>query len=187
MHGFLTEREFVSRVAIVQGGNRKDVFFCQALLLDLEPRVSNGIQNSEYRNIYNHENIFVSDHGGGAGNNWASGYHQGEQVQEDIMDMVDREADGSVSLEGFCSLPLYSWRNGIRASSCHISCKVEDEQFKTRGFGEVKEGKFKLALPKEIVDDKGQLKKECFVQLQSTSSDIPYPSFDDDLEGPQRL
>ncbi|KAF3778416.1 Tubulin gamma chain [Nymphaea thermarum] len=92
------------------GGDRKDVFFYQAddehyipraLLIDLEPRVINGIQNSEYRNLYNHENIFVSDHGGGAGNNWASGYHQGEQVQEDIMDMVDREADGSDSLEGF--------------------------------------------------------------------------------------
>eukprot|EP01018_Ginkgo_biloba_P004367 Gb_39660 [translate_table: standard] len=68
-----------------QGGDRKDVFFYQAddehyipraLLMDLEPRVINGIQNSEYRNLYNHENIFVSDHGGGAGNNWASGYHQ---------------------------------------------------------------------------------------------------------------
>ncbi|KAJ7570509.1 hypothetical protein O6H91_01G123400 [Diphasiastrum complanatum] len=31
----------------------------------------------------------------------ASGYHQGEQVEEDIMDMIDREADGSDSLEGF--------------------------------------------------------------------------------------
>lgn len=69
----------------MQGGDRKDVFFYQAddqhyipraLLIDLEPRVINGIQNSEYRNLYNHENIFVSDHGGGAGNNWASGYHQ---------------------------------------------------------------------------------------------------------------
>ncbi|KAG8084767.1 hypothetical protein GUJ93_ZPchr0010g8530 [Zizania palustris] len=93
-----------------QGGDRKDVFFYQAddqhyipraLLMDLEPRVINGIQNSEYRNLYNHENIFVSEHGGGAGNNWASGYHQGEQVVDDIMDMVDREADGSDSLEGF--------------------------------------------------------------------------------------
>lgn len=27
--------------------------------------------------------------------------HQGEQVVDDIMDMVDREADGSDSLEGF--------------------------------------------------------------------------------------
>ncbi|KAJ8444733.1 hypothetical protein Cgig2_030407 [Carnegiea gigantea] len=93
-----------------QGGDRKDVFFYQAddqhyipraLLIDLEPRVINGIQNSEYRNLYNHENIFVSDHGGGAGNNWASGYHQGKIVEEDIMDMIDREADGSDSLEGF--------------------------------------------------------------------------------------
>lgn len=48
----------------------------RALLIDLEPRVINSIQNSEYRNLYNHENVFVADHGGGAGNNWASGYHQ---------------------------------------------------------------------------------------------------------------
>lgn len=75
----------ISSLLLWQGGDRKDVFFYQAddqhyipraLLIDLEPRVINGIQNSEYRNLYNHENIFVSDHGGGAGNNWASGYHQ---------------------------------------------------------------------------------------------------------------
>ena len=59
------------------------------------------VQNSEYRNLYNNENIFMSSHGGGAGNNWASGYSQAEAVQEDIMDMIDREADGSDSLEGF--------------------------------------------------------------------------------------
>ena len=75
----------ILRLGMGQGGDRKDVFFYQAddehyipraLLLDLEPRVINTIQNSEYRNLYNHENIFVADHGGGAGNNWASGYHQ---------------------------------------------------------------------------------------------------------------
>ncbi|KAF2291208.1 hypothetical protein GH714_020662 [Hevea brasiliensis] len=97
-------------ITFIRGGDRKDVFFYQAddqhyipraLLIDLEPRVINGIQNGEYRNLYNHENIFVSDHGGGAGNNWASGYHQGKGVEEDIMDMIDREADGSDSLEGF--------------------------------------------------------------------------------------
>lgn len=32
----------------------------------------------------------MSDHGGGAGNNWASGYQQGEIVQEDILDMIGR-------------------------------------------------------------------------------------------------
>uniref|UniRef100_A0A804NAB1 Tubulin/FtsZ GTPase domain-containing protein n=1 Tax=Zea mays TaxID=4577 RepID=A0A804NAB1_MAIZE len=71
----------------------------RSLPIDLEPRVVNGIHNSEYRNLYNHENIFVAEHGGGAGNNWASGYHQGEQVVDDIMNMVDREADGSDSFE----------------------------------------------------------------------------------------
>jgi len=92
------------------GNDRKDVFFYQAddqhyvpraLMLDLEPRVINSIQNSEQRQLYNHENIFLSPQGGGAGNNWASGYSQAENFQEDILDMVDREAEGSDSLEGF--------------------------------------------------------------------------------------
>ncbi len=48
----------------------------------------NAIQNSDIRNLFNPENVFLSDHGGGAGNNWASGYQQGESVQEDILDMI---------------------------------------------------------------------------------------------------
>lgn len=36
---------------------------------------------------------------GGAGNNWGAGYSAGEVVQEEIFDMIDREADGSDSLE----------------------------------------------------------------------------------------
>ena len=51
-------------------------------------RVVNAIQNSDIRNLFNPENVFLSDHGGGAGNNWASGYQQGESVQEDILDMI---------------------------------------------------------------------------------------------------
>ena len=39
--------------------------------------------------------------GGGAGNNWAAGYALGERFHEELMDMIDREADGSESLEGF--------------------------------------------------------------------------------------
>lgn len=90
--------------------DRKDVFFYQAdddhyipraLLIDLEPRVINSIQNSDVKGLFNHENVFLSDHGGGAGNNWANGYAQAEHVHEDLMDMIDREADGSDSLEGF--------------------------------------------------------------------------------------
>jgi len=94
----------------MNGTDRKDVFFYQAddehyipraILMDLEPRVINGILNSPYRHLFNSENIFVSKDGGGAGNNWASGYAQGERLHEELMDMIDREADGSESLEGF--------------------------------------------------------------------------------------
>mmetsp|Transcript_12991 Transcript_12991/g.39994 ORF Transcript_12991/g.39994 Transcript_12991/m.39994 type:complete len:464 (+) Transcript_12991:168-1559(+) len=89
--------------------DRKDVFFYQAddehyipraLLIDLEPRVINTIRNT-YRSLYNPENIFVAPNGGGAGNIWASGYAQGQQHEEQLLDMIDREAEGSDSLEGF--------------------------------------------------------------------------------------
>ncbi|KAF2014944.1 tubulin-domain-containing protein [Aaosphaeria arxii CBS 175.79] len=96
-----------------EGGDRKDVFFYQsddtryiprAILLDLEPRVLNSIQNSPYKNIYNPENFYIHKDGTGAGNNWGMGYSMGEQVQDEVLDMIDREADGSDSLEGFMLL-----------------------------------------------------------------------------------
>ncbi len=54
--------------------------------------------------MYNPENIFVSKEGGGAGNNWAKGHAMGKSVEDELFDMLDREADGSESLEGFCLL-----------------------------------------------------------------------------------
>jgi Tubulin/FtsZ family, GTPase domain len=92
------------------GDDRKDVFFYQAddehfiprnLMIDLEPRVIHGIQSSPYRDLYNQENFFIAKEGGGAGNNWASGFRQGGEHEDYIMEMIDREADGSDSLEGF--------------------------------------------------------------------------------------
>lgn len=91
--------------------DRKDVFFYQsdddhyvprALLLDLEPRVVNKLAyGGATRSLFNPENVFVAQEGGGAGNNWASGYRQGEEHYETILDMIDRESDNSDSLEGF--------------------------------------------------------------------------------------
>src|SRR3989338_10573918 len=62
------------------GGDRKDVFFYQAdddryvprsVLVDLEPGViARTVRTSEYRYLYNPENVFVSPDGSGAGNNW---------------------------------------------------------------------------------------------------------------------
>jgi len=111
----LCKEHGISKEGILQehaseGIDRKDVFFYQAdddhyiprsVLLDLEPRVVNTIMNSEYKKLYNPENIYVAKDGGGAGNNWASGYSQGEQLHEEVFDIIDREAEGSDSLEGF--------------------------------------------------------------------------------------
>lgn len=69
------------------------------MLIDLEPRVIQSIVQAPYGSIFNPENILVSGAGTGAGNNWASGYAQGEAIQEEIIDIIDREADGSDSLE----------------------------------------------------------------------------------------
>ncbi|VVB07290.1 unnamed protein product [Arabis nemorensis] len=91
------EMEFWKQLCLEHGISK------DGILEDLatQPRVISGIQAGEYRNLYNHENIFCCKDGGGAGNNWASGYHQGMGVEEEIMDMINREADGSDSLEGF--------------------------------------------------------------------------------------
>jgi hypothetical protein len=66
-------------------------------------QVINNILTSPYANLYNPENIYLSKDGGGAGNNWAAGYSSGQRVHDDVMDMIDREADGSDSLE------VHSW------------------------------------------------------------------------------
>ena len=54
----------------------------------------------------------MSKDGGGAGNNWAQGYSTGEKLYEDIMEMVDREAEGSDSLE--VRTPFYSFVTVLR-------------------------------------------------------------------------
>ena len=101
----LNASDFKNNVA-----DRKDVFFYQAddqhyipraLLIDLEPRVINTLRESSFKNLWNPENIYVDPQGGGAGNNWAQGYSLGLEKYEQIMDMIDREADNSDSLEGF--------------------------------------------------------------------------------------
>lgn len=90
--------------------DRKDVFFYQAddehyipraLMIDLEPRVVNKLSHGAYRDLFNPENFFIAQDGGGAGNNWASGFRQGEEHAEQVLDMIDRESDNSDSLEGF--------------------------------------------------------------------------------------
>lgn len=49
--------------------------------------------------LYNPENVYLSQDGGGAGNNWANGFSRGTGLHEEIFDIIDREAEGSDSLE----------------------------------------------------------------------------------------
>ncbi|KAJ9108656.1 gamma-tubulin [Naganishia adeliensis] len=90
--------------------DRKDGFFYQAdddhyvpraILIDTEPRVINNIRSSPFKDLFNPENFYVSKSGGGAGNNWAKGFELGEEAKEELMELINREADGSDSLEGF--------------------------------------------------------------------------------------
>ncbi|KAK8826601.1 hypothetical protein WA538_006060 [Blastocystis sp. DL] len=93
-----------------EGLDRKDVFFYRAdnshfvpraVLFDLEPRVIDNIKESEYKDFFNPENIYVGSNGNGAGNNWGVGFEQARSNREVAMDILTREAENSDSLEGF--------------------------------------------------------------------------------------
>lgn len=59
-----------------------------------------------------------------------------------------------------------------------IDCKTQNGLFKTRGAGELDgEGKFKVSLPDEMVEEDGKLKEECFAQLHSAAA-LPCPAYD---------
>lgn len=85
--------------------DRRDVFFYQAddsryipraVLVDLEPRVI-----GQCAPIFNRENVYVSNEGGGAGNNWAHGFYVGKKAKDEVIEIIQREAEASELLEGF--------------------------------------------------------------------------------------
>ena len=70
--------------------------------------VGHGSITGSFISFFWGENIFMSKHGGGAGNNWASGYDQGDKLFDDILEIIDREAENSDSLEVFNQIYLRS-------------------------------------------------------------------------------
>uniref|UniRef100_M3ZAL4 Tubulin gamma chain n=1 Tax=Nomascus leucogenys TaxID=61853 RepID=M3ZAL4_NOMLE len=110
-----------------EGTDRKDIFFYQAddehyipwvVLLDLEPQVIHSILYSPYAKLYNPENIYLSEHGGRAGNNWASRFSQREKIHENIFNITDQEADGSDNLDGFVLCRSIAGGTGSGLGSC---------------------------------------------------------------------
>ncbi|KAI5152527.1 tubulin gamma [Enteropsectra breve] len=83
--------------------DRKDKFFFQtdfgryvprAMLIDLEPRAL-----SQSLPIFSPDNVFTSNEGGGAGNNWANGYFLAKMNSERLGDMIQREVESCDNVE----------------------------------------------------------------------------------------
>lgn len=87
----------------------------RAILVDLEPRVINSITQI---GLFNHENIFVSNEGGGAGNNWANGYLFGKNKKNEIFEIIQREAENSDLLEAFQLFHSIAGGTGSGMGSC---------------------------------------------------------------------
>lgn len=101
--------------------DRRDVFFrhseggrCvpRALLFDLEAKVLEGIKRQEWGGMYGPENFWTSPEGAGAGNNWASGFSQAESKEEELFNIIDREAEKADSMDVSCSSDTY-WTKGF--------------------------------------------------------------------------
>lgn len=111
-------KEFWDKISLEHGINengelldpkindRKETFFYEtdenkfiprSILIDLEPRVVQGIVTP----LFNPENIFLDSSGGGAGNNWAHGYTKGKGYQNDVFDIIQREVESCDNLESF--------------------------------------------------------------------------------------
>lgn len=62
-------------------------------------RVINSVQTGDLRGLYNPESIFLSANGGGAGNNWGSGYHQAEAHSEEILEILGAPLRSHISVQ----------------------------------------------------------------------------------------
>ena len=80
--------------------NEKQVL-ARSIFLDLEPRVLQSIQKGPFRQLFKSENYFTGDSGGGAGNVWANGFFSGQQSEEIILEMLQREVESADSMDGF--------------------------------------------------------------------------------------
>jgi len=72
----------------------------RAVLVDLEPGTMDSVRSGPFGQIFRPDN-FVFDQSG-AGNNWAKGfYSEGAELVESVMDVVRKEAESCVCLQGF--------------------------------------------------------------------------------------
>ncbi|KAI5125899.1 tubulin gamma [Nematocida parisii] len=104
-HGISSSGEVLTHTT----ADRKDTFFYESydgryfprgILIDLEPRVVTSITSSK-PHLFSPENIWVGAESRGAGNVWSSGYQQGKESQDALLEIIQKEAESSNFLDGF--------------------------------------------------------------------------------------
>ena len=88
---------------------------------------------SDMKNLFNPENMYLSNHGGGAGNNRASGYHQDETLQEEILDMIGRKygKGGATALGALFSIRTdFHWRSPLVSQVLAAARRCQDSTCK---------------------------------------------------------
>lgn len=74
-------------------------FTPRAILIDLETSVVGKCTNA--LPMFNQRNIHLSEQGNGAANNWQHGYTYGSQHEEELLSIIDREADKCDNIGNF--------------------------------------------------------------------------------------
>ncbi|KAK6459348.1 Tubulin/FtsZ family, GTPase domain-containing protein [Scheffersomyces xylosifermentans] len=106
--GFRSESIPIETSSTKYRDDRPELFFTvsdsnkytpRSVLIDLEPSVIAKCTSS--LPMYNPRNIHLSEQGNGAANNWKHGYNYGLQNQEELLNLIDREADKCDNLANF--------------------------------------------------------------------------------------
>ncbi|KAI5192535.1 tubulin gamma [Nematocida minor] len=104
-HGLSNSGEVLQQ----RSNDRKDAFFYESydgryfprgILIDLEPRVISSVTN-EKPHLFSPENVWVGAESRGAGNVWSSGYQQGKENRESLLEIIQKESESSDFLDGF--------------------------------------------------------------------------------------
>ncbi|XP_054257001.1 tubulin gamma-2 chain-like [Macrosteles quadrilineatus] len=118
----------------LQGIDNKNSFFHEldsgllvprCIMLDLEPRVIHNIRNSACRKLFDAQNMFIGQDGGGAGNNWATGFNQSQKYKEILLDLIQRETETMDCLEGFLITHAISGGTGAGMGSSVLELLTE--------------------------------------------------------------
>ncbi|KAI5498868.1 structural constituent of cytoskeleton, partial [Trichomonas vaginalis G3] len=72
----------------------------RAVLVDMEPGTMDSVRAGQYGQLFRPDNFIFGQ--SGAGNNWAKGYYtEGQELCDQIIDIIRKEAESCECLQGF--------------------------------------------------------------------------------------